>query len=217
LREPLRKPASSRKEKEFAARRDGILRAAEKLFAERGFHGTTVSDLADASEFAVGTLYKFFEGKEEVYLHLMLEKLDRFHAELEKDADRYPPGLDQIRMLIEASLRFFEENRDFFKIWILEQGALEFAIRKALAQELEKKRAHTVEIFKRSIEKAMKVGEIRKMDPLDLASALQGLLKTFARGWAFNPESPAPIEKAPFIYDLFLQGTKTWGRKKVAA
>ena len=56
----------SRKEMEHRQRRKYILECAEKLFAEKGFDGVTVADIAKASEFSVGSLYLFFENKEEI-------------------------------------------------------------------------------------------------------------------------------------------------------
>jgi AcrR family transcriptional regulator len=139
---------NSRKEKEHLTRRADILRAAELLFAEKGFHGATMADLAAKSEFAVGTLYKFFGGKEEVYYILILERLDLFHLQLESEVNRHPGGLRQIGVLIEACLRFFQENREFFKIFIQERSTLESSVGAALAEELRKKNLTTIGIVR---------------------------------------------------------------------
>ena len=55
---------SKRKEMEFQLRRTEILSQAEKIFAAKGFHNATMAEIASASGFATGTLYQFFEGKE---------------------------------------------------------------------------------------------------------------------------------------------------------
>jgi DNA-binding transcriptional regulator YbjK len=57
----------SRKEREFFWRRQEILESALELFSEKGFHNITMHDIAKKSEFAVGTIYKFFSNKEELY------------------------------------------------------------------------------------------------------------------------------------------------------
>ena len=53
----------SRKEQEDDNRRLYILKTAEKLFAQNGFHETSVSDIARESELGIGTLYKYFKDK----------------------------------------------------------------------------------------------------------------------------------------------------------
>lgn len=196
----------SRKEREYRSRRADILKAAEKLFAERGFHGATMSDLADVSEFSVGTLYKFFKSKEEVYYILILEKLDLFHRKLETEVNQHSAGLVQIRVLIAASLHFFQENREFFKILILERANLESSVEAALAGELRKKYRTTLTIFKRVMEKAIHKGEIPKSNPEDLAYALVGILNSFAQHSILFPQPGELLLKVPFIIDFFLRG-----------
>ncbi|MGZ6223492.1 MAG: helix-turn-helix domain-containing protein, partial [Syntrophales bacterium] len=58
---------SKRKEMEFQLRRTEIISQAERIFAAKGFHNTTMAEIANASGFATGTLYQFFEGKEALY------------------------------------------------------------------------------------------------------------------------------------------------------
>lgn len=45
-------------------KREAILQAALKLFAERGFHGVAVPEIAESAKVAAGTIYRYFEGKE---------------------------------------------------------------------------------------------------------------------------------------------------------
>lgn len=66
-----------------AARRAQLLDAATRVFAEKGFHGATVRDVARAAGLADGTLYIYFKGKNE----LMLGILDRLNQSEERDLD----------------------------------------------------------------------------------------------------------------------------------
>jgi len=199
--------ANSRKEKEYLTRRTDILKAAESLFAEKGFHGTTMADLATLSEFSVGTLYKFFGSKEEVYYILILEKLDFFHANLDAELNQRPVGLAQIRVLIEASLRFFQEHREFFKIFIQERGRLESSVGAALAEEAKNKYLTTITIFEKAMERAIQKGDLQPLHPQDLAYALVGILNSFAQHSILFPKRGDLLSKVPFIQDLFLEGT----------
>ena len=198
---------NSRKEKEHLTRRTDILKAAESLFSEKGFHGATMADLAAQSEFSVGTLYKFFGSKEEVYYILILEKLDFFHANLEAEVNRRPPGLAQIGVLIEASLRFFQEHREFFKIFIQERGRLESSVGAALAEEAKNKYLTTTTIFEKALKRAIRKGDLQPLNPQDLAYALVGILNSFAQHSILFPKRGDLLSKVPFIQDLFLKGT----------
>ncbi|MBN2328955.1 MAG: helix-turn-helix transcriptional regulator [Candidatus Omnitrophica bacterium] len=46
--------------------------AAVRLLLEKGYEGTTMQDIAEESEFAVGTIYRFFKGKKELFEELIL-------------------------------------------------------------------------------------------------------------------------------------------------
>lgn len=63
--------------------REVILDAAEKLFAERGFAGTSVRDIVRASESSPPSLYHFFGSKENLLVELVTDRYDRYCAELE--------------------------------------------------------------------------------------------------------------------------------------
>ncbi len=67
---------ASRRERERAQRRDDILRAAREVFFQRGFHTVTVDDIAVAAEVGKGTVYLYFDTKETILAHLLLEGLD---------------------------------------------------------------------------------------------------------------------------------------------
>ena len=78
---------SQRKQREVEARRDDILSAAERLFSKHGFFKTSMAEIASAAQFAMGTVYKIFESKEEIYISLMESKVEELMQLLE-DADR---------------------------------------------------------------------------------------------------------------------------------
>jgi len=63
-----------RREREKLRQRGEILEIALNLFAEKGFHGVSMHEVAGKAEFAIGTLYKFFQSKEDLYKALVLEQ-----------------------------------------------------------------------------------------------------------------------------------------------
>ena len=67
----------------FTARRNQILDAATKVFAEKGFHATTIKDIAKEAGIADGTIYIYFENK----MALMLGILDRMNESERREAD----------------------------------------------------------------------------------------------------------------------------------
>ena len=69
MAQPNGRPA--RRERQMAARLEQILDAAAHLFAERGFHRTTTKDIAQAADVAEGTLYNYFETKNDLLFAIL--------------------------------------------------------------------------------------------------------------------------------------------------
>jgi TetR/AcrR family transcriptional regulator len=92
-------PEPTRRERERARHRSEILASAEALFQERGVEGTTMEDIAKKSEFAVGTLYRFFASKTELVEALVFERV-RAHAQrvsaIAASAPSYSAALDEV-------------------------------------------------------------------------------------------------------------------------
>ncbi|NCC26054.1 MAG: TetR/AcrR family transcriptional regulator, partial [Deltaproteobacteria bacterium] len=57
----------TRRERERLRQRQDILAGALALFAEKGYHNVSMQEIAERTEFATGTLYKFFPSKEDLY------------------------------------------------------------------------------------------------------------------------------------------------------
>ena len=93
---------AQRAEQAKAARREEILDAARRVFAERGFRGTTIADIAEAAKIALGTIYLYFSSKEDVFaaLHqrfnevIMRSTRDVLPGEQPAHEDRWRDGLN---------------------------------------------------------------------------------------------------------------------------
>lgn len=77
-------PKLTRRERENLRQRDDIFEAALRLFSERGYHNVSMSQIAGEAEFGIGTLYKFFDNKENLYKALIMEK-DSSHVSMVAD------------------------------------------------------------------------------------------------------------------------------------
>lgn len=159
-------PQPTRKEREAERHRREILDVAAHLFAEHGYHETTMQMVADAAEFSVGYLYKHFQGKEEMYgamvgfhIAIMDEIIDRFEKE-------HLPPLEELRATYEAICTHFNDHRDFMRIYHqrLATEAPELVERK------QKHHEDMIDIF----ERAMAAGEMKPVDARVLGSMVQG-------------------------------------------
>ena len=101
-----------------------ILEAARKVFAKKGFHDATVDDIANAAGVAKGTVYLYYRSKQEVYLAALKFGIAQMYSALVEEVRRVSTTEEKLRALIAAKLAYFEENRDFFKIYYFELGKI---------------------------------------------------------------------------------------------
>lgn len=96
---------------------DAILEAAERLFIEKGYHGTRVSEVAQLADVSIGSIYVHYESKEGLYGALVgraLEMEERFVDAVLDDPET--PDLEKVIALGEAYLQFFRESPAYFRM-----------------------------------------------------------------------------------------------------
>jgi AcrR family transcriptional regulator len=99
-----------------------ILQAAYRVFAERGFEQATMDEIAKTAGVAKGTLYLYYPSKQDIYsaaLHrIAVDVAARTTAALDS-----APGIEEkLHGFIATRLRYFEEHRDFLRIYDQEFG-----------------------------------------------------------------------------------------------
>ena len=198
----------SRKEREYQARREEILKAAERIFAQNGFHNSTVAEIAKESEFAIGTIYQFFKNKEELYYTMMIEKFDLLYTTLQKEIGKNKKCLEKIACLVEVVLSFIEKNVDFFKIFTWELNVLRLNMENKLKERLITKHFDYIRLISNVIKEGLQEGMFKEGSADDLSSALVGMVNIFAFNWILNRQQDSLRAKAPVIVDLFLNGTR---------
>lgn len=105
-----------RRQREKLERRREIMRAARRLFWEKGYIGTTMPEIAEAVELAPGTLYLYFPSKRALYAELLLEGYDRLQEILEEELACRRPVRRQAEALIDAFFGFAQERPEYFDI-----------------------------------------------------------------------------------------------------
>ncbi len=173
-----------------------IMEAAMALFAENGFHQTTVQMIAERADFSVGYLYKHFESKEQIYLGVLdfhHEQLDKVIAEVR--SENLAP-LQDIYQTYRTVSDHFNKYRDFLRIYHNE-------IEVGCENKPRKKEEHRVYLTQ-ALARAVDAGELKDVDVEILANAIMGaaqeLFKILARREGENPLSPL----ADTIFELLI-------------
>ncbi len=167
----------TRKERERQRHRREMLEAAEELFSLRGFHETTVQDIAGKSEFAVGTIYNMFENKDAIY-HEILRMRVREHMDLVKDELKTMSDPQQmLRKLIRAKFDFFDKHRQFFSIFSRVPWEVPHQCSRKLSDDGRSLYNEYMELLTDIFREGVASGRFAELDPALLALSFEGITR----------------------------------------
>ncbi|OHB52909.1 MAG: hypothetical protein A2Y10_19500 [Planctomycetes bacterium GWF2_41_51] len=112
----------SRREREKSKHKQEILDSAIRLFSEKGFYNVSMQEIAEKSEFGVGTLYNFFESKEQLFVELMEVGIEKFGQLLIPLLDSEEAEEKKISDFIQAHIELMESNIELIKLYISQYG-----------------------------------------------------------------------------------------------
>jgi AcrR family transcriptional regulator len=96
-------------------RRQGILVAAEEVFARSGYHGASLDDIAQAAGISKALIYEHFSSKRDLHASLVSAHVDEIFRRLQANAGAGLPGEERLRAGIDAFLSFVEEHREAWR------------------------------------------------------------------------------------------------------
>ena len=162
-----------------------LLRAAEEVFAAKGFVDATVADVVDRANVSRGTFYLYFTNKDDIFAKLMSRVVDDMFV---ISATRQP---GTVRERIEAGNRAFLET--FKRHRKLMRSILQVAsLDPAMAKILNNLRSQFAERARRQLERGVSMGKCHPLDPAIASYALVLMVEFFAYSWlsfGFGPKS----------------------------
>ena len=185
----------------MGTRRDELTRQAARLFAEKGYHGTSIGDLAEAMGVQKGSLYAHIDSKADLLWQVARDGAAAFHAALD-ELDDARPATEKIRLALRAHLRVVGEQLDVATVFIREWRYLEGERRDEFLAERRRYEDRIRAFFREGRER----GELRT----DLDDATATLLTLSAANWAYTwirPETDTD-ELADRYYEVLLDGMR---------
>jgi AcrR family transcriptional regulator len=198
----------SRKRREFLTRRADIVSAAEKVFAARGFYGSTMDEIAKRAEFGTGSLYKYFQGKKDLYFSLIDERVEEITRLVRAELERDLPPVERIASALNLQLAFIQRNRDFFKIYISERNRFEWTMKDELGKGVHEKFMAYIDSLEEVVRQGIKGGQLKEMDPRDMAHGFVGIVNSFVFEWILSPRAYSLVSKGPTIMNIFFEGVR---------
>lgn len=177
--------------------RDLILREAQLCFANQGYEGTSLNDIAAGVGIRRPSLLHYFRSKEAIYQQVLMDALEDWDTRIRQARHPALDGWDLVEDILEVSFEFFRTNPELVRIVrreaLTEKGHLGFDLGAALRP-----------YFLRAVaflEREMDAGRFRRHDPEQVVVTGYGaLLSYFSDHWMLNgllnrdPFAPEALE-----------------------
>lgn len=169
----------SRKEKEFITHKNEIISIAREMFTEKGFVESSMNEIAEAAEFSVGTLYKFFKNKESLFEAVVETVIEEKKANFNKIFQSRLSAEEKLRRLIDNMINTMEKQKQFLSFYVSQihfSDNPKYARINVIINKFEKITIdQTASIFEQGISE----GVFKKFDPYLMAFSFKGIMDSY--------------------------------------
>jgi TetR/AcrR family transcriptional regulator len=195
-----------RRERENLRQRAEILKAALKLFSEKGYHNVAMHEIAKEAEFGMGTLYKYFNNKEELYKALINGVAEKFHQAVVQALEQERNPLQAIKRHIALRRKLFFDDLPVVRLYFAETRGASFNVRAGLDREVLKQHDEFIEKLASVFERGVKEGVFRALPPYHMALALDGIINAFLFRMMEDPARFRKGDSLSTATDILLRG-----------
>ena len=184
-------------------KREAILRAAIKVFAQKGYFNSKVADIAGAAGIADGTVYLYFKSKEEI-LHSVFDRaMEEFIAEGKREIAAIESAANRLRKIAELHLERLGADRDLAIVFQVElRGSTKF-----MEEFSGGGFAEYLDIIRQTIEDGQKDGTFRQdLKPITAAKILYGALDEMVTNWILSKREYPLAPMADEVLKIFFGG-----------
>ena len=186
-----------------ADKREAILRAAIKVFAQKGYFNSKVADIAVEAGIADGTVYLYFKSKDEILHSIFDRTMEDFISEGQREIAEIEEPEKRLRRIAELHLEKLGADRDLAIVFQIElRGSTKFMEEFSAAGF-----ADYLKIIQQTIEDGQKSGVFRKdLKPVVGAKILYGALDEMVTNWILSKKSYPLKPLANEVLKVFFGG-----------
>ena len=185
-------------------REAALHQAATRLFRERGFHATSMQDLAEALGMNRGSLYHYIESKDDLLWAIVSDALARLDARVRPWLEAGGPAGERLERAIDAHLAFAAEHGDEMALIQIELRSLPDERRREIIGRRDAYEA----AWRRTIRDGIAAGELRAVDVPLASIAILSACNWFTQ-W-YRPDGPLSAEQVGRVFaGLYLDGLRS--------
>jgi TetR/AcrR family fatty acid metabolism transcriptional regulator len=181
-----------------------ILHAAIKVFSEKGFYNSRVSEIAKEANVADGTIYLYFKNKDDILISLFEEEFGKIVQNMRAALDKEKDALQKIKRFAITHLSIVSKQQELGEVMGVEVRQSS----KFMKEYINKPFIEYLNIIRSVVTEGQEKGLIRKdLTPGIMKRAFFGALDEMARYWVLSTQKKHSIDDAALqISDVFIRG-----------
>lgn len=189
-----------------------ILKAAVKVFADKGFYNARVSEIAKEADVADGTIYLYFKNKDDILISLFEEEFGQIVENMRKELEKEKDPLQKIRKFAQVHLSILQKQQQLAEVLGVEVRQSS----KFMKEYVNKPFIEYLNLIRAIVVEGQEKGIIRKdLTPGIMKRAFFGALDEMARYWVLSTKKKHSINDAVWqISDVFIKGMMTEEARK---
>ena len=189
-------------EEEQARRRHEIFHQVVPIFVKKGFHETSMQEIAMAAGLGKSTLYDYFQTKDEILIYFFEDQLDDMTAGAQRIAMQNSTADVRLRRIMEAYIESLQANKSLFLKLSIESQRLKLESQK----QIQEKRHAYQNMIRALIEEGIREGVFRKVNSLLAARLLISGMAPVVYGSRLTGTSQEMLKET---LDIFFRGIET--------
>jgi TetR/AcrR family fatty acid metabolism transcriptional regulator len=180
-----------------------ILDAAQRVFAQSGFHGSQVSRIAKEAGVADGTIYIYFKNKEDILIALFRDRLGRLIQKFEEQIAQTENAVEALETICRTHYTELEQNVDMAYVTQIELRQSSFELRKAIGQTLKP----YIVLIERVLKQGIEEGYFdRELDVKLTRLLLFGAVDEVVTSWLISGRKYSLSQQAEGTIRFFIRG-----------
>jgi AcrR family transcriptional regulator len=188
--------------------RNSLREAAERVFVRSGFVTAKMTDIAAVAGVAVGTLYNYFDSKEEIFAEIFLVRSRELHDRLQPGLAT-PDPLARLESTVRTCFEYMDRHGALFALFVERGGTAEYDVQRLGGDVCEAEYTRFLRLLTDVVEAAVAAGELRRDVPVaTIVALLSGAMNGAVYAWLKRRRRGRVSAVVDDLLKLFLSGAR---------
>jgi AcrR family transcriptional regulator len=202
---------SARKAREQSMRRELIIEAARQIFEAKGFNKTTVEEIAARAELGKGTIYCYFESKEQLYVAVLEKGLTVLKERIDNVTAKPLSSIEALEKIYDVYIEYHRAHKGFIELLLFQSDQQQLFELDGLVGGLKNMANSWLESMAKVLHRGIEQGEFQTMDVNKTAQMLLGIMLGMIINSKISQTTGKLVELKKPLFQMILEGIRHRG------